>query len=123
MCLFASTYSVYAHASVRACLYVYMCTCVWQLFSVLSSLLYIPHLCLPFPQLDTGDSTHKLSPDKAKGLAFERTENFSAVTAIISVVVVALILVVFGLSWVLFTMDPAKDTVVYRLMPGRVKTE
>lgn len=84
---------------------------------------YMLHLCLPSPQSDTGDSTSQLSPDEAKGLAFERTENFSAITAIISVVVVALILVVFGLSWLLFTMDPAKDTVVYRLMPGRVKTE
>lgn len=76
----------------------------------------------PFCQ-DDDDAVYQMEPSDAAGLAFDRTENFSAMTAIFTVLVVVLIAVLLGLSWVLFTMDPAKDTVVYRLMPGRVKTE
>ena len=75
------------------------------------------------PLFQNGTFASRENASLAEGLAFDRSENFSVMTAIITVLVVALVLVIFGLSWVLFTMDPAKDTVVYRLMPGRVKTE
>lgn len=91
------------------------------IMSVLSTVLCI-HTHSPCRQED-GDTAQLLNTSLAEGLAFDRTENFSAMTAIFTVLVVFVVLVIFGLAWVIFTMDPAKDTVVYRLMPGRVKTE
>lgn len=74
--------------------------------------------------LGADDNNGQLSPpEDAKNLVGERSENFSAITAIITFVTVVMIISLFAVSWILYSADPAKDTIIYRLVPTRQKTE
>ena len=64
-----------------------------------------------------------MNASDAKNLAPERSEEFSAMAAIFTTVVVIFVVALFGVSWILYSADPAKDTIIYRLVPTRQKME
>ena len=55
--------------------------------------------------------------------SYSRTENFSAMFAVIAFVTIVLLAAVFAITWAMWTMDPGKDSIVYQMTAPRVKTE
>ena len=60
-----------------------------------------------------------ICPDES----YSRTENFSAMFAVIAFITIVLLAAVFGISWAMWTMDPGKDSIVYQMTAPRMKTE
>lgn len=60
-----------------------------------------------------------ICPDES----YSRTENFSAMFAVITFITIVLLAAVFGISWAMWTMDPGKDSIVYQMTAPRMKTE
>ena len=59
-----------------------------------------------------------------EGVVEERSENFPAIFLIIFVTIVPMGLALFAISWTMWTMDPGRDSVIYRVTdPAGLKME
>ena len=62
----------------------------------------------------SGGLTFQSNNTKVGGVVEERSNDFSAIFLIMFVVVVPLSLALFAISWIMWNMDPGRDSIIYR---------